>query len=289
MIAIAQLPIEAENLPQVPPQLLDVIADAAHAELAEVGEVLPDLRGVEVELLGKRLRRHRPHAGRIERRSGSADRRTDGSSSAPTPARRARRRPDRAARAGRPASLFVFSQVALYMEGSHSRGEAPCQCYPARMSSVPAAEDRVDAGCQNDRGPAVPHDGTVSQAADAGPMPRRRGRSDCPAKRSSSASATCRSGSARSAFRVAIASRSSPRAGPSGCCAIWLSWPAGRSPFRSTRRCRPRRPATSCRIPARGSRLSRRASSSRSCRRFGTCFPRSKPSSSWTLAAASAA
>src|SRR6185503_20984985 len=35
-----QLPIEAEDLPQVALQIADVVADAADAELAEVGEVL---------------------------------------------------------------------------------------------------------------------------------------------------------------------------------------------------------------------------------------------------------
>ena len=55
----AQLAIEAEDLPQVPAQVLDVVADAADAELAEIREVLANLRGVEVELLGQRLRRDR--------------------------------------------------------------------------------------------------------------------------------------------------------------------------------------------------------------------------------------
>ena len=47
-------------------RILDVVADAADAELAEVGEVLADLRGVEVELLGQRLRRDGLHAGALE-------------------------------------------------------------------------------------------------------------------------------------------------------------------------------------------------------------------------------
>src|ERR1043166_1859520 len=42
--------IQAEDLTQMSPQLLDVIADAANAELAEVREVLSDLRGVEMKL-----------------------------------------------------------------------------------------------------------------------------------------------------------------------------------------------------------------------------------------------
>ena len=67
MIATRTPPVEAEDLPQVRAQLLDVVADAADAELAEVGEVLANLRRVQVELLGQRLRRDRPHAGGVER------------------------------------------------------------------------------------------------------------------------------------------------------------------------------------------------------------------------------
>ena len=59
--------VEAEDLPQVRAQLLDVVADAADAELAEIGEILANLRGVQVELLGQRLRRDRLHAGLVER------------------------------------------------------------------------------------------------------------------------------------------------------------------------------------------------------------------------------
>ncbi|MNC95728.1 hypothetical protein D3C83_129170 [compost metagenome] len=58
--------VEAENLPQMPPKVLHVIADAADAELAEVREVLADLRGVEVELLGKRLRGDCLHTRDVE-------------------------------------------------------------------------------------------------------------------------------------------------------------------------------------------------------------------------------
>ena len=47
-------------------QVADVVADAAHAELAEVGEVLADLRGVEVELFGERLRGDRADARGLE-------------------------------------------------------------------------------------------------------------------------------------------------------------------------------------------------------------------------------
>ena len=63
----AELAIEAENLAQVALQIADVVADAADAELAEVRQVLANLRGVQVELLGERLRRDGRHAGVVER------------------------------------------------------------------------------------------------------------------------------------------------------------------------------------------------------------------------------
>src|SRR5262249_50549607 len=48
--------IEPEDLPEMAPQFLDVVADPADPQLAEVRKVLPDLRGVEVKLLGERVR-----------------------------------------------------------------------------------------------------------------------------------------------------------------------------------------------------------------------------------------
>ena len=60
----AQLAVEAEDLAEMPLQIADVVADAADAELAEVRQVLADLRGVQVELLGERLRRDGAHADR---------------------------------------------------------------------------------------------------------------------------------------------------------------------------------------------------------------------------------
>src|SRR5688572_4097870 len=51
----AQLAIKAEDLAQVPLEILDVVADAPHAELAEIRKVLADLRRVEMELFGQRL------------------------------------------------------------------------------------------------------------------------------------------------------------------------------------------------------------------------------------------
>ena len=83
----AQPPVEAQDLAQVPAQLLDVVADAAHAELAEVREVLANLRGVQMELLGERLRRDRLDAGRRRARSGTAGTPTAGWSSARRPGR----------------------------------------------------------------------------------------------------------------------------------------------------------------------------------------------------------
>ncbi len=59
--------IEAENLPQVLLEILDVVADAAHAELAEVRQVFANLRGVEMKLMREGLRRNGLHAVRIER------------------------------------------------------------------------------------------------------------------------------------------------------------------------------------------------------------------------------
>ena len=67
MIATRTALVDAEDLAQVAPQLLDVVADAANAELAKVREILPNLRRVEVELLGERARRDGPHAGGVER------------------------------------------------------------------------------------------------------------------------------------------------------------------------------------------------------------------------------
>ena len=63
----AELLIQPENLPEMPFQIAHVVTDAADAELAEVREVLADLRGVQVKLLGQRLRRNCPHAGAVER------------------------------------------------------------------------------------------------------------------------------------------------------------------------------------------------------------------------------
>ena len=62
----AQLSVKAQNLPEMPLEILDVVADAADAELAEIGQILADLRGIQMELLGQGLRRNRFDAGGFE-------------------------------------------------------------------------------------------------------------------------------------------------------------------------------------------------------------------------------
>ena len=51
----AQMAIQAENLAEVPPQILDVVSDAPNAKLTEIGQVLANLGGIQVELFGKGL------------------------------------------------------------------------------------------------------------------------------------------------------------------------------------------------------------------------------------------
>src|SRR6266851_42671 len=51
------LAIQAQDALELGLEARDVVADAAHAELAEVGEVLPDLGGVQTEALGQLLGR----------------------------------------------------------------------------------------------------------------------------------------------------------------------------------------------------------------------------------------
>ena len=50
-----KLAVEAEDLPEMPLEIADVVADAANAEFTEVGEVLANLRGVQTKLLRQRL------------------------------------------------------------------------------------------------------------------------------------------------------------------------------------------------------------------------------------------
>jgi hypothetical protein len=61
-----QVSIETQDLTQMPPQVFHVIADAADTKFAEVRQVLANLGGVEMELLGQRLRRDRLGSGRVE-------------------------------------------------------------------------------------------------------------------------------------------------------------------------------------------------------------------------------
>src|SRR5262245_13656105 len=62
----SQFAVQAKDLPQMPAQVADVIADAADAEFAEIREVLADLGGVEVKALGEPLGRDGLHAGGLE-------------------------------------------------------------------------------------------------------------------------------------------------------------------------------------------------------------------------------
>src|SRR4029453_12976179 len=61
-----QVSIETEDLAQMATQILDVIAHTAHTELAEVREVLANLRGIELVPFRQRLRRDGLYSGGIE-------------------------------------------------------------------------------------------------------------------------------------------------------------------------------------------------------------------------------
>jgi hypothetical protein len=50
------LPLGAEDLPDLPEQRVDVVADAALTELPEGGEIAPDLGGVDVGVVRDLLR-----------------------------------------------------------------------------------------------------------------------------------------------------------------------------------------------------------------------------------------
>ena len=49
--------VETEYLRDVIAQIFNVVANAAHAKLAKVTKIFPNLRGVQIKLLGQRLRR----------------------------------------------------------------------------------------------------------------------------------------------------------------------------------------------------------------------------------------
>jgi hypothetical protein len=61
-----QLLIESQNLTEMALQVADVVADPSNAEFAEIGQVLADLGGIEMELLGERLRGDRANAGAVQ-------------------------------------------------------------------------------------------------------------------------------------------------------------------------------------------------------------------------------
>ena len=62
-----ELLVEAQNLAKVTLQVAHVVADTADAEFAEIGQVLADLRSVQVELLGERLGGNGADTGAVER------------------------------------------------------------------------------------------------------------------------------------------------------------------------------------------------------------------------------
>ena len=74
-----QFSVKAQNLPEMALEILDVVADAADAELAEIGQILANLGGVEVKLLRQRLRRDGLHARVFElSQAAQIDRQTIG-------------------------------------------------------------------------------------------------------------------------------------------------------------------------------------------------------------------
>ena len=68
--------IQAQNLGDVFAQIFDVVTDTANAKLAKVAQILPNLRGVEIKLLGQRLRRNALDPGGLRAYSDSEDRRS---------------------------------------------------------------------------------------------------------------------------------------------------------------------------------------------------------------------
>src|SRR6185503_11280285 len=65
--AYAMRIVEPEYLRDVLAQIIDVVADAAHAKLAEVTKIFPDLRRVKIKLFGQRLRRDGFDSGGVKR------------------------------------------------------------------------------------------------------------------------------------------------------------------------------------------------------------------------------
>ena len=50
--------IQTQNLRDVLAQIFNVVTQTANAKLAEIAQILPDLRRVEIKLLGQCLRRY---------------------------------------------------------------------------------------------------------------------------------------------------------------------------------------------------------------------------------------
>ena len=149
------------------PQILDVIADAADAELAEVGEVLANLRGVQVELLGQRLRRDGPHAGGVERvQAAQVDREPVGGQLGDR--RRALRFADRA------RGYFV---LLLHKVSDCSRNRS-CYDSPRYMATYPQTSDAASAAAPATFQPYVPADAVARRVHRQGDRPRRAVRPD---------------------------------------------------------------------------------------------------------------
>ena len=134
-MAIRNLSVEPENLSKMAPQLLDVVPDAADAEFAEIRQVLSDLRRIQVELVGQRLRRHRPYAGAVERIEtaqihGQPVRRQFGNRFGCLPPRVAAR----AAGPPRPRLVRLFHKAIYSAQSAFSIQ----QCYAPAMSRAPA-------------------------------------------------------------------------------------------------------------------------------------------------------
>ena len=140
-----ELPIEPENLAQVAAQILDVVADAAHAELAEVRQVLANLRGVEMELLGQAAGRDGVDAGGLERLERSQVDRQSRGRAARTPTRR---RDARGTTVSREYCSFAFRWPFLTIGPMAQHVSAPASseasASPAFQPYVPASQSPAE-------------------------------------------------------------------------------------------------------------------------------------------------
>ena len=261
-------------------KLLDVVADTPHAELAEIREVFPNLRGVEVELLGKSLRRDGSHARGIERVQAAQIHRQPVGRELRDSLRRLR--PAEVVQRSaceRPGVLPCLTSLDCTWTRGAPRVPAGARspCYaPADVACRQVPDSALTAL------PSVAElpfhiMGRLPETARDRTVPGTRSSRVSRARRYSSASATCHSASARWAW-LAGRSRRHSRREPARMAPVRPGDPRRRRRHRAdlSRRFRRRRCATSSRTPARGSPSCRPASSSTSCRRFGICCRRSK-------------